>query len=101
MGRLFCWHARKERVFWRKLMTPDEASQNLASAIEVTREEIARAKHFILGNGLGHTDTIAQGWVQTQVGNVPNEVTIDSATVSDALALLAQAYSLRLAFYQA
>jgi len=82
-------------------MTRDEASSELTSAVAVTREDIARAKAFILASNGTETHDLAEEWLLPQVGRVPNEVDIHSAGAEDALAHLARAYSLRLAFYQA
>jgi hypothetical protein len=82
-------------------MSPDEASKKLIAAIAVTREDVARAKDFILAADETTTDKLAEEWLHVQVGSVPKEVDISSASADDSLALVGKAYGLRLAFYQA
>lgn len=82
-------------------MTREEASSKLASALSVTREDVARAKDFILAADERSADALAEEWVRVQVGSIPKDVDVHSASADDTLDLLAKAYSLRLAFYQA
>ncbi len=82
-------------------MSPNEASDTIVSRIIVTRDNIARAKVFILAAKESRTDALAEQWLQAEVGAIPKEVETHSAAADDTLSLLARAYSLRLAFYQA
>ncbi len=82
-------------------MSPDEASKRLLSRIMVAREDIARAKGFIVAATETSTDALAEQWLRAETGTVPTLVDIQAAGADDTLALLARAYSLRLGFYQA
>jgi hypothetical protein len=82
-------------------MSPDEASERLLSRINVAREDIARAKGFIIAATETNTDTLTEQWLRAEMGTVPRYVDIQAAGADDTLALLARAYSLRLGFYQA
>jgi hypothetical protein len=82
-------------------MTLDEASKKLVAAVLVSREDVTRAKHFILTGNNTDTKALAEEWLDVQLGAIPTEVDIHSAGVDDSLVLLAKAFSLRLALYQA
>jgi len=43
-------------------MTPDEAGKRVLAAIKVNREDIARAKVYVLRSGQTNTSTIADEW---------------------------------------
>jgi hypothetical protein len=82
-------------------MTREEASKQLISAVIVTREDIARAKQLIVTASETDTDGLAEEWLTGQVGDVPKQIDLHAATIDDNVGLLARAYSLRLAYYQA
>src|SRR3954470_21733063 len=44
-------------------MPPDQASEKLQAALTVTREDIARAKNYLLGTSGGRTDELADEWL--------------------------------------
>ena len=56
---------------------------------------------FILAASEPKTPTLAEQWVRDAIGSIPTEVELHSATADDTLSILARAFSLRLAFYQA
>ncbi|MBI2871139.1 MAG: hypothetical protein HYY14_05445 [Candidatus Omnitrophica bacterium] len=82
-------------------MSPDEASERLLSRSIVAREDIARAKGFIVAATETSTDALTEQWLRAEMGAVPTHVDIQAAGADDTLTLLARAYSLRLGFYQA
>lgn len=89
-------------------MNPHDASRKLLSQINVTREDIARAKHFIvaaIGSAATETGTpdLAEQWLQREGAAVPTGiiVNIEEPGADDALTRLSRGYSLRLGFYQA
>jgi len=79
----------------------EDASALLASDVLVTREDIARAKVYVLQAEESDVDALAVPWLEKQVGRPPNLVDLDSPTARDDLKLAAKGYSLRLALYQA
>ncbi len=82
-------------------MSPEEASKQIVAAIDVTREDIARAKSWLLKSEAGHTYELVDCWLTEQKLVVPKEVNTDLPNCGDQLFSLARAYSVRLAFYQA
>ncbi len=82
-------------------MSPDKASEKLQAALAVTREDVARAKSYLLGAAGGRTDELADEWLARQDLVIPRQVETDSPTCEEALVNVARAYSVRLALYQA
>jgi hypothetical protein len=82
-------------------MSPDQAASNIHSAVEVTREDIARAKTWITQAAIARTPEMADAWLRAQGIDVPRSVETDSPSCPDLLRTIARAYSLHLAFYQA
>jgi hypothetical protein len=86
-------------------MTPDEASSRLESTLLITREDIMRAKNYILQSTESYTqsitDELAMQWLQSNGLSIPQEIDIESSDAPDTLDRIARAYSLRLALYQA
>jgi hypothetical protein len=82
-------------------MHEQEATKEVTSAISVTREDIARAKHFLLQTQGGKTDDLADRWVQEQNLTLPSKIDGDASNIADVLANVARGISLRLALYQA
>lgn len=82
-------------------MSPQEAADRIVEAASVTREDISRAKGFILGSLASETYTLAEEWLKAQGAVAPRDVHLDSAAVDDELALIAKSCSLRMALYQA
>jgi hypothetical protein len=82
-------------------MLPQEASDRLVAAVLVTREDIARAKAYVLQAKESGTDALAELWLQEQGEKIPKEIDIDSSAAPEVLRLIARTCSLRLAMYQA
>jgi hypothetical protein len=84
-------------------MSTDEAEKLLLAAVAVTREDIARAKAWLLNSGGGRTDHLVEDWLAEQKATLPRNATIDlmAPDPSDQIAGYARAFSVRLAFYQA
>ena len=84
-------------------MNTDVAAKKVLEAVNVTREDIARAKAWILGSEFGRTDTLIEGWLTDQKAVVPPNAKVDlmSPDCEDQIAGFARAFSIRLAFYQA
>ncbi len=47
-------------------MNDQDATKQLTAAVAVTREDIARAKTYVLASGAGKTDELADRWLQEQ-----------------------------------
>ena len=82
-------------------MSPQEAADQIIEAVSVSREDICRAKGFILETPESDTDALAEGWLKVQDAVAPTEVHLDAGAADDVLALLSKSCSLRMAFYQA
>ncbi len=84
-------------------MNTDEAEKRLREAIVVTREDIARAKAWLISEGGGRTDHLVESWLGQQTAIVPITSKIDlmSPESGDQIAHYARAFSVRLAFHQA
>lgn len=82
-------------------MSPEEASKQIIAAMDVTREDIARAKNWLQKSEVGHTHELVDRWLTEQKLVVPKEVNTDLPNCGDLLVPIARAYSVRLAFYQA
>lgn len=82
-------------------MSPDEAGRQLASQIAVLREDIARAKSYILQAGHSNTNAMAQNWLAEQHLDERNEIDTDAPDCPDVLAAAARAFSVRMALYTA
>jgi hypothetical protein len=82
-------------------MSPHEASKQILSALAVTREDIARAKAWLLKSQAGRTHELVESWLSEQQLVVSREVDTDLPNCGELLGPIARAYSVRLAFYQA
>lgn len=82
-------------------MSPDEAGKQIVAALGVTREDVARAKSWLLSSETGHTHELVDRWLTEQKLVVPKDVNTDLPNCGDLLIPIARAYSVRLAFYQA
>ena len=84
-------------------MNTNEAIQLLGETVNVTREDIARAKAWLVQTKGGTTRQLVEEWLIPQQADVPANATVD-LNVDDSteqIAKYARAFSLRLAFYQA
>jgi len=82
-------------------MSPEDATKLILSNLAVTREDIARAKAWLLRHASGQTPNLAEQWLSDQKLKVPKEVHTDLPTSGETLVQVARAFSVRLAFYQA
>jgi hypothetical protein len=82
-------------------MNDQDATKKLTSAVAVTREDIARAKTYLLASGAGKTDELADRWLQEQNLGIPRSIDGDAPNLADVLTGVARAISVRLALYQA
>jgi len=84
-------------------MNTDEAEKRLREGIVVTREDIARAKAWLISEGGGRTDHLVESWLGLQTATVPitSKVDLMSPESGDQIARYARAFSVRLAFHQA
>lgn len=82
-------------------MDAQEAGRQLAAQVAVTREDIARGKHFILQSKLTKTNSIVHDWLVAQKLELRDEINIDAADTLEVLAALARAFSIRMALYTA
>jgi hypothetical protein len=78
-----------------------EATAILERALEVTREDIARGKAYLLKSNGGRTDELADRWLEEHGQTIPRAIDADASNLSETLANVARAFSLRLALYQA
>src|SRR5262249_23932441 len=82
-------------------MNDQDAMNKLTAAVAVTREDIARAKTYVLASGAGKTDELADQWLQEQNLGIPRSIDCDAPNLADVLTGVARAISVRLALYQA
>jgi hypothetical protein len=91
-------HSPEER---EEPMGEVEATKYLESAVVVTREDIARGKSYVLTNGGGETEELANHWLSDQGLSIPRKIDGDAPGCADVLVNVARAFSVRLALYQA
>lgn len=82
-------------------MTQHEAGKQLEDQVAITREDVARAKNYLLQRDHSNTTTLADEWLSEQRLDVPKEINIDAADCAEKLTAIARSYSVRLALYQA
>jgi hypothetical protein len=82
-------------------MFDSQAAEFVQSKILLLREDVARAKNWLLGKPGGGTDELAVQWLSSHQLCEPAEIDGTSSEVEEALKSLARAISLRLSFYQA
>jgi hypothetical protein len=82
-------------------MREDEANRHLEKAVSVTREDIARAKSYVMRSSEVDTDNLAEQWLSEQSLRTKQKVDGDSPHLADDLTNLARAISVRLALYYA
>lgn len=82
-------------------MNEEQSADFIISAIVVTREDISRAKQWVLiEKGLNVSELVEQ-WLEQQHMTLPNVLNADGSDYEGALRNAAKSYSARLAFYQA
>lgn len=85
-------------------MNTNDASRLLGETIKVTREDITRAKEWLIQTrGCGDTRQLVEEWLTPQQAVVPVNTIVDlnADDSAEQIAKYARAFSLRLAFYQA
>jgi len=79
----------------------EEATENILAAVRVTREDITRAKAFILQSTESDVAALADQWLQAQNYTAPKDIYLESVDVVETIDLIARSFSLRMALYQA
>ncbi len=82
-------------------LSQEQAAKYVLDAIAITREDIARAKTWILTTKGSNTQGMVDDWLRQQGIADLREVDTDAEDCKDSLATVARAYSIRLAYYQA
>jgi hypothetical protein len=84
-------------------MNTDETIRLLRETIKVTREDIARAKAWLVQTEGGATQKLVEQWLTPQQAVVVANATVDlnADDSAEQIAKYARAFSLKLAFYQA
>lgn len=84
-------------------MNTDEATKAVLAGIKVTREDIARAKAWLVEHGNGNTHELVEEWLAAQkmTVQVNSKVDLTQDDATDQVARYARAFSVRIAFYQA
>jgi len=84
-------------------MNTKEAIKLLRESVKVTREDIARAKAWLVQTKGGTTQQLVEEWLVPQQAVLPVnsivDLNVDDST--EQIAKYARAFSLRIAFYQA
>lgn len=83
------------------MTTASEFPKLLKQATTVRREDIARAKQFLLKDGYSGTDGIVNRWFQAERFEPSEHIVVPSPGFEDNIAKIGRGYSLRLAVYQA
>lgn len=79
-------------------MSPEEAPKYIRSNLTVLREDIARAKSYLIKHATGRAENLAGLWLKDQGIEQPGNINTDNeAQIQNII----RAYSLRKAFYQA
>ena len=84
-------------------MNTDEAIRLLSETVKATREDIARAKAWLVQTKGGTTQQLVEEWLTPQQAVVPVNAKVDlyADDSAEQIAKCARAFSLRLSFYQA
>lgn len=82
-------------------LSPEQAAKHVLDTFAVTREDIARAKTWILTTGGINTSDMVDDWLRQQGIADVREVSTDAEDCKDVLTTVARSYSIRLAYYQA
>ena len=82
-------------------MSIEQAAQHVINAVIVSREDIARAKDWIIAAPGTNTSGMVEEWLRQQGIADVREVNTDAEDCGEVLSTIAKAYSIRLAFFQA
>ena len=83
------------------MMSTDQASNIVISAVSVTREDIARAKSWIMESSGVNARGMCDDWLRHQGFAAIGKINTDAEDATDILKAAARQFSVRLAFYQA
>jgi hypothetical protein len=82
-------------------VSDDEVTRQLMAEIAVSREDIARAKQYLLKSKHTRSSSAVDDWLNEQKLNVGATVNLDDPNCSSFVSTLARSYSLRMALYMA
>jgi hypothetical protein len=82
-------------------MSIEQAGKHVTDAVLTTREDIARAKDWIMKSTGTNTSGMVEDWLRQQGITDVREVNVEAENCRDILSEVAKAYSIRFAFYQA
>ena len=84
-------------------MNANEASRLLEETVKVTREDIARAKAWLVQAKRRTTQQLVEEWLTLQQAVLPLNANVDlnADDITEQIAKNARAFSIRLAFHQA
>jgi len=79
-------------------MSPEEIPNYIRNNLTVLREDIARAKSYLIKHVNGRAENLAASWLKDQGIEQPYQINTDNEAQIQSIVL---AFSLRKAFYQA
>ncbi len=82
-------------------MSPEQAAALILSTYAVKREDIARAKSYILRHDDTNTNGLVSAWLVEQNLETRDVIRTDAADAEEVLKALGRAFSVRVAFYSA
>ena len=82
-------------------MREDDVAKIVRDGLIVRREDIARAKDYVLSEPADHTDEMAGRWLKAQKADTIEKVDYYATDCEEAAERIARMYSMRLAFYRA
>ena len=82
-------------------MSPEQAGTIITSRVSVTREDIARAKSWIVRAEGSDVSAMADEWLRQQGIEDVRQINTDTQDCEEILTSIARTYSIRLAFYYA
>lgn len=82
-------------------MNEEQAADFILNAISLTREDISRAKQWVMTETGSNVSGLVEKWLAEQNMALPKVLNAEEATFEDTLLTVAKSLSLRLAFYQA
>jgi hypothetical protein len=82
-------------------ITIEQAAQQVVSELSIKREDIARAKDWLINFTGTNVSGMVDEWLRQQAVVEVREVNIQADNCGDVLSTVARAYSVRLAFYHA
>ena len=83
------------------LLSAAESATIVLAAVTVNREDIARAKQWVLSKQGSNVQGMANEWLEEQHMSTPTSLNAESDTYEESLNRAGESCGLRLAFYQA